>query len=166
MLNVAMKAIINKIVAIFVSLVIVLTGLALFSCPKNIFSQTIEDELEGGQELHHLDGPVPDLVPEHLHDLDIGIGLARILDNGIGIGDGLHEFTSPCSYNRLIVHVEGAAKILHQQSLAAGKGFPVDVSQAVTRLMGSQPPEIIHAGFSMLCQTLKNRPDSNRSLGQ
>ena len=41
-----MKVAINKFVAIFISLVIVLTGLALYSCPKNIFSQTIEDELE------------------------------------------------------------------------------------------------------------------------
>ena len=41
-----MKVAINKFVAIFVSLVIVLTGLTLLSCPKNIFSQTIEDELE------------------------------------------------------------------------------------------------------------------------
>jgi murein DD-endopeptidase MepM/ murein hydrolase activator NlpD len=46
MLNIAMKVAINKFVAIFVSLVIALTGLILFSCPENIFSQTIEDELE------------------------------------------------------------------------------------------------------------------------
>ncbi len=41
-----MKVVINKFAAIFVSLVIVISGLALFCCPKNIFSQTIEDELE------------------------------------------------------------------------------------------------------------------------
>ena len=41
-----MKVISNKIVAISVSLIIVLTGLTFFSCPQKIFPQTIEDELE------------------------------------------------------------------------------------------------------------------------
>jgi murein DD-endopeptidase MepM/ murein hydrolase activator NlpD len=41
-----MKVAINKYAAIFVSLLVVLLlGLVLFSCPENIFSQTIEDEL-------------------------------------------------------------------------------------------------------------------------
>ena len=41
-----MKVISNKIVALFVSLIIVLTGLTVFMCPQKIFPQTIEDELE------------------------------------------------------------------------------------------------------------------------
>jgi len=41
-----MKVISNKIVAIFVSLIIVLPGLTSFVYPQKIFSQSIEDELE------------------------------------------------------------------------------------------------------------------------
>jgi len=41
-----MKVISNKTAAIFVSLIIVLSGLALITCPQVIFPQTIEDELE------------------------------------------------------------------------------------------------------------------------
>jgi murein DD-endopeptidase MepM/ murein hydrolase activator NlpD len=41
-----MKVISNKIVAIFVSLIIVLPGLTNFVCPQKLFSQSIEDELE------------------------------------------------------------------------------------------------------------------------
>lgn len=41
-----MKVISNKIVAIFVSLIIVLTGLTYLVCPQKLFSQSIEDELE------------------------------------------------------------------------------------------------------------------------
>ncbi len=41
-----MKVISNKIVAIFVSLIIVLPGLTNFVCPQNLFSQSIEDELK------------------------------------------------------------------------------------------------------------------------
>ncbi len=41
-----MKVITNKIVAIFVSLIIVLSGLTILSYPQKLFSQTIESELE------------------------------------------------------------------------------------------------------------------------
>lgn len=41
-----MKVISNKIVAIFVSLIIVLPGLTGLVCPQKLFSQSIEDELE------------------------------------------------------------------------------------------------------------------------
>ncbi len=41
-----MRVISNKIVAIFVSLIIVLSGLSIFVCPQKLFSQSIEDELE------------------------------------------------------------------------------------------------------------------------
>jgi len=41
-----MKIASHKIVAIFVSLIVVLTGLTVFSCPQKIFPQTIEEELE------------------------------------------------------------------------------------------------------------------------
>ena len=44
--NIVMRVISNKIVAIFVSLVIVLSGLTVFVCPQKLFSQSIEDELE------------------------------------------------------------------------------------------------------------------------
>jgi len=44
--NIVMKVISNKIVAIFVSLIIVLTGLTYLVCPQKLFSQSIEDELE------------------------------------------------------------------------------------------------------------------------
>ncbi|MCP4209040.1 MAG: transposase [Shimia sp.] len=45
---------------------------------------------------------------------------------------------------------------------------PADkVPAKIQRLIAeSEFPEIIHAGFSKLCQTLKNGPDSNRSLEQ
>lgn len=41
-----MKVISNRIAAIFVSLIVALSGLCVFSCPQKIFPQSIEDELE------------------------------------------------------------------------------------------------------------------------
>ena len=46
MLNVAMKVVMNKSAAIFIGLVLFLTGLTVFACPHDILPQTIEDELE------------------------------------------------------------------------------------------------------------------------
>jgi len=45
-----MKVISNRIVAIIVSLIIALTGLTFFACPKELFPQSIEDELSEGKE--------------------------------------------------------------------------------------------------------------------
>lgn len=45
-----MKVISNKIVAIIVSLIIALTGLAYFACPQELFPQSIEDELSEVKE--------------------------------------------------------------------------------------------------------------------
>ena len=45
-----MKVISNRIVAIIVSLIIALTGLTFFVCPKELFPQSIEDELSEVKE--------------------------------------------------------------------------------------------------------------------
>jgi len=45
-----MKVISNRIVAIIVSLIIVLTGLTFFACPQKLFPQSIEDELSEVKE--------------------------------------------------------------------------------------------------------------------
>ena len=45
-----MKVISNRIVAIFVSLIIALTGLTIYACPQKLFSQSIEDELSQVKE--------------------------------------------------------------------------------------------------------------------
>ncbi len=45
-----MKVISNRIVAIIVSLIIALTGLAYFVCPQELFPQSIEDELSEVKE--------------------------------------------------------------------------------------------------------------------
>ncbi len=45
-----MKVISNRIVAIFISLIIVLTGLTIYPCPQKLFSQSIEDELSEVKE--------------------------------------------------------------------------------------------------------------------
>ncbi|MBN2073775.1 MAG: peptidoglycan DD-metalloendopeptidase family protein [Actinobacteria bacterium] len=41
-----MKVISNRIAAIFVSLIVALSGLSVFSCPEEVFPQSIEDEIE------------------------------------------------------------------------------------------------------------------------
>gem|GEM_PF-2814501 len=116
----------------------------------------IEDQLDGGGEVHHRDLAVPDLVAQGAHDLRAGVVRRRVhaLAGGAAAVGGDHgavlglvklhaQFVEPLDRAGAI-HDQLAQKLGHGRVVAAAKGVEVVLGGRVVGLVGGLDAALGH----------------------